>query len=497
MSDHKVYKNFINGKWIESKSGKTFENRNPADTDDLIGVFQKSTADDVNMAIEAAAEAYKKWRLVPAPKRGELLFRVADRLVKEKESISQQMTREMGKVIKETRGDTQEAIDMTYYMAGEGRRLFGMTTPSEMANKFNMTVRQPLGVCSFITPWNFPIAIPSWKMMPALICGNTIVIKPATDTPASVAALMKVCEEEGVPPGVVNMVTGSGGALGDALINHPAVRVVSFTGSTEVGRKVSEACSTNFKHCCLEMGGKNVQIVMNDANLDLAVDGALWGAFGTTGQRCTATSRLIVHKDVADKMTAKLVERAKKLKVGNGLDESVDMGPCVNQGQLDTVLSYIDIGRKEGARLMAGGERLTGGVYDKGFFVQPTIFAGVTQKMRIWKEEIFGPVLSIGTFDSFEQAIEMANDTAYGLSASIYTQDINKAYVAMRDVYTGIFYVNAPTIGAETHLPFGGTKETGNGHREAATAALDVFSEWKSIYIDFSGVLQRAQIDNA
>ncbi|MEW6413403.1 MAG: aldehyde dehydrogenase family protein [Candidatus Zixiibacteriota bacterium] len=497
MADAKVYKNFINGQWVESKSGKTFENRNPANTDDLVGIFQKSTAEDVNMAIDAAAEAYKKWRLVPAPKRGEILYKVANRLFKEKEAISQQMTREMGKVIKETRGDTQEAIDMTYYMAGEGRRLFGMTTPSEMMNKFNMTIRQPLGVCSFITPWNFPIAIPSWKMMPALICGNTIVIKPATETPASVAYLMKVCEEEGIPAGVVNMVTGSGGALGDALINHPAVRVVSFTGSTEVGRKVSEACSTSFKHSCLEMGGKNVQIVMDDAKLDLAVDGALWGAFGTTGQRCTATSRLIIHKSVADKMISMLVERAKKLKVGNGLDESVDMGPCVNKGQLETVLSYIEIGKKEGAQLLCGGEKLTGGDYDKGFFVKPTIFGGVTQKMRLWKEEIFGPVLSIGTFDTFEQAIEMANDTAYGLSASIYTQDVNRAYTAMRDVYTGIFYVNAPTIGAETHLPFGGTKETGNGHREAATAALDVFSEWKSIYVDFSGVLQRAQIDNA
>ncbi|UCD63592.1 MAG: aldehyde dehydrogenase family protein [Candidatus Zixiibacteriota bacterium] len=497
MSDPKVFKNFINGRWVESKSGQTFENRNPADTDDLVGIFQKSTPDDVNMAIEAAAEAHKKWRLVPAPKRGELLYRVADRLFKEKEAISRQMTREMGKIIKETRGDTQEAIDMTYYMAGEGRRLFGMTTPSEMTNKFNMTIRQPLGVCCFITPWNFPIAIPSWKMMPALICGNTIVIKPATDTPASVAYLMKVCEEEGVPPGVVNMVTGSGGALGDALIKHPAVKVVSFTGSTEVGRKVSEGCAGTFKHSCLEMGGKNVQIVMDDADLDLAVDGALWGAFGTTGQRCTATSRLIVHKDVVAKMTSMLVERASNLKVGNGLDESVEMGPCINKGQLETVLGYIEIGKKEGARLETGGEELKGGAYDKGFFLQPTIFSGVTQKMRIWKEEIFGPVLSIAAFDSFEQAVEMANDTVYGLSASIYTRDINKAYVAMRDVYTGIFYVNAPTIGAETHLPFGGTKETGNGHREAATAALDVFSEWKSVYVDFSGTLQRAQIDNA
>ncbi len=496
MSSPVEYKNFINGKWVASRSGQTFENRNPADTDDVVGIFQKSNADDVNDAIAAAAEAYKKWRLVPAPKRGEILYKIGARLMKDKELISRDMTREMGKVIAETRGDTQEAIDMTFYMAGEGRRLFGFTTPSEMVKKFNMTIRQPLGVCSFITPWNFPIAIPSWKMMPALICGNTIVIKPATDTPMSVVHLMKVCEEEGIPPGVVNMVTGSGGALGDALIKHPAVKIVSFTGSTAVGRKVSEGCASTFKHSCLEMGGKNVQIVMNDANLELAVDGALWGAFGTTGQRCTATSRLIVHKDVAKKMADMLVERAKKIKVGNGLDDSVQMGPCINEGQRQTVLEYVEIGKKEGAKLMTGGEALTGGAYAKGFFVQPTVFTEVNQKMRIWREEIFGPVLSIATFDSFDQAVEMANDTPYGLSASIYTQDINKAYSAMRDVYTGIFYVNAPTIGAETHLPFGGTKETGNGHREAATAALDVYSEWKSIYVDFSGVLQRAQIDN-
>ncbi len=495
MADPKLNKNFINGEWVESKSGETFENRNPADTDDLVGIFQKSTKEDIDMAVEAAAEAYEKWRLVPAPKRGEILFNVAARLVKDKEAISQEMTREMGKVIKETRGDTQEAIDMTYYMAGEGRRLFGQTTPSEMRAKFNMTIRQPLGVCGFITPWNFPIAIPSWKMMPALICGNTIVIKPATDTPRSVVNLMKACEEEGVPPGVVNMVTGSGGAVGTPLIEHEKTRVISFTGSTEVGRKVSEACAPNFKHSCLEMGGKNVQIVMDDADLNLAVDGALWGAFGTTGQRCTATSRLVVHKNVAKEVTQMIVERARKLKVGNGLDESVDMGPCVNEGQRQTVLKYVEIGKKEGGTLECGGEALTGGDYDKGFFVQPTVFSGIDQKMTIWREEIFGPVLSIAVCDDFDQAIEMANDTPYGLSASIYTRDVNKAYVAMRDVYTGIFYVNAPTIGAETHLPFGGTKETGNGHREAATAALDVFSEWKSVYVDFSGSLQRAQID--
>lgn len=496
MSDSKVFKNFINGEWVQSKSGQTYENRNPADKNEVVGVFQKSNAADIKMAVDAASEAYKKWRLYPAPKRGEILYKIAQRLLADKESLSQQMTREMGKVINETRGDTQEAIDMTFYMAGEGRRLFGMTTPSEMLNKFDMTIRQPLGVCSFITPWNFPMAIPSWKMMPALICGNTVVIKPATETPLSVANLIQVCHEEGIPPGVVNMVTGSGSALGDPLINNPAVRVVSFTGSTEVGRKISQACATDFKHCSLEMGGKNVQIVMDDADLDLAVHGALWGAFGTTGQRCTATSRIVCHKDIVGKFTSMMIERARSLKVGNGLDASIEMGPCINQGQLDTVLSYIEIGKKDGAKLVTGGERLTGGDYDKGFFVQPTIFGEVTQSMRIWREEIFGPVLGIAVCNDLAEAIKMANDTSYGLSASIYTRDINKAYTAMRDVYTGIFYVNAPTIGAETHLPFGGTKETGNGHREASTAALDVFSEWKSVYVDFSGSLQRAQIDN-
>jgi aldehyde dehydrogenase (NAD+) len=334
-------------------------------------------------------------------------------------------------------------------------------------------------------------------MMPALICGNTIVIKPATDTPLSVVNLMKACEEEGVPAGVVNMVTGPGGSTGEALMNDDHVRIVSFTGSTEVGRRVSTACAPKFKHLCLEMGGKNVIIIMDDADLSLAVEGVLWGAFGTSGQRCTATSRVIMHQEIAAKFTAMLAERAKNIKVGNGLDDSVQMGPVVNQSQLDTVLKYVEIGKADGAKLECGGNRITGGAHDKGFFVQPTVFSGVTRHMRIWKEEIFGPVLSLGTFNTFEEAIELANDTAYGLSASIYTRDVNKAYVAMRDVYTGIFYVNAPTIGAETHLPFGGTKETGNGHREAATAALDVFSEWKSIYVDFSGTIQRAQIDNA
>lgn len=490
-----VYKNFINGEWVNSHTGNTFENRNPANTDEVVGVFQKSDQADVNLAVDAAAQAYKKWRLVPAPRRAEMLYKTAQLLVERKEKYAIEMTREMGKVLKETSGDVQEAIDISFFIAGEGRRMHGQTTPSELPNKFQMSIRQPLGVCGMITPWNFPMAIPSWKMIPALVCGNTVVIKPATDTPLSVVNFMQTLVDAGIPKGVVNMVTGTGGAVGDPLMNHPAVKIVSFTGSTEIGSKVSKACAPDFKHCSLEMGGKNCMMVMPSAKIDLAVDGALWGSFGTTGQRCTATSRIVVHKDVYKQFLDKFAERTKKLRVGNGLDPAVDMGPAINQSQLDTDMRYVAIAKKESARLITGGDRLTGGIYDKGFFHQPTIFADVTQQMTIWKEEIFGPVVSVAVCESLEQGIEMANDTAYGLSASIYTQDINEAFAAMRDVYTGIFYVNSPTIGAEVHLPFGGTKATGNGHREAGIQALDVFSEWKSCYIDFSGTLQRAQID--
>jgi aldehyde dehydrogenase (NAD+) len=491
-----VHKNYINGEWVDSHTGATFENRNPADTDEVIGVFQKSDQVDVNNAVAAAAQAYRKWRLVPAPRRAEMLYTAGRLLHSRKEQYATQMTREMGKVFAEARGDVEEAIDISYFTAGEGRRMHGQTTPSELPNKFMMSVRQPLGVCALITPWNFPMAIPSWKMAPALVCGNTVVIKPATDTPLSVVNFIQALIDAGIPRGVVNMVTGSGGAVGDPLMNHPEVKVVSFTGSSEIGSMISKACAPDFKHCSLEMGGKNCMLIMPSAKLDLAVDGALWGAFGTTGQRCTATSRIVAHKDVYKKFIDMLAERTKKLRVGNGLDPNVDMGPAVNQGQLDTDMRYTASAKKEGARLVAGGERLIGGIYDKGFFHQPTIFADVTQSMTIWKEEVFGPVLSIAICDSLEQGIEMANDTIYGLSASIYTQDINEAFVAMRDIYTGIFYVNSPTIGAEVHLPFGGTKATGNGHREAGIQALDAFSEWKSCYIDFSGTLQRAQIDS-
>jgi aldehyde dehydrogenase (NAD+) len=497
MAPPKIYKNFINGEWVESVTGEAFENLNPANRNELVGMFPKSTSEDVDHAVAAAKEAYKSWRLVPAPKRGEILFRAARLLHERKETLAEQMTREMGKVLDETRGDVQEAIDMTFYMAGEGRRQFGNTTPSELPNKFCMTARSPIGVCALITPWNFPMAIPSWKMMPALICGNTVVIKPATDTPLSTYNLVQNLEEAGMPRGVVNLVTGTGGAVGSPLMTHSDVRVVSFTGSTAIGHEVSRACSETFKHACLEMGGKNVIIVMNDANLELAVDGAIWGGFGTTGQRCTAASRVVVHKDVYKQFTEVFAVRAGALKVGNGLDPAVQMGPLINEGQLETVDEYVRIGKDEGARLLAGGQRLTGPEYDAGAFYAATIFVDCDPKMRIAQEEIFGPVVSVIPCDSLDDAIEIGNGVVYGLSSSIYTQDVNNAFRAIRDMETGIFYVNASTIGAETHLPFGGTKQTGNGHREAATAALDFYSEWKSIYVDYSGKLQRAQIDNA
>jgi aldehyde dehydrogenase (NAD+) len=492
-----TYHNFIDGSWVPSVSGALFENRNPANTDDLVGVFQKSTAGDVARAIDAARTAYERWRLVPAPKRAELLFHAAHLLAERKESLAHDMTREMGKVLDETRGDVQEAIDMTFFMAGEGRRQYGQTVPSELRDKFAMSIRQSVGVSAIITPWNFPMAIPSWKIIPALVCGNTVVFKPATLTPLSALNFVRILEEAGIPPGVVNLVTGGGADVGNALLVNDAVRIVSFTGSTEVGRTVSGQASPSFKKVHLEMGGKNVIMIMDDANLELAVEGCLWGGFGTSGQRCTAASRVVVHEKVYPQFLEQFVARAKALRVGDGLDPKTQMGPSVSEGQLETVMKYVEIGRGEGARLACGGYRLTTGTFAKGYFHEPTVFADVAPSMRIAQEEIFGPVVSVIPCRSFDEAVAIGNGVQYGLSASIYTQDINRAFAAMRDMYTGIFYVNAPTIGAEVHLPFGGTKATGNGHREAGTAALDVFSEWKSIYVDFSGRLQRAQIDTA
>ena len=489
-----TYNNYVDGSWVPSASGHTFENRNPANTDDLIGVFQQSTAADVDAAIAAAAKAYEPWRLVPAPLRAEILFRAAQLIVERKEQYARDMTREMGKVLNETRGDVQEAIDMTFYMAGEGRRMFGQTVPSELRNKFAMSVRQPLGVSSIITPWNFPMAIPSWKIIPALVCGNTVVFKPSSNTPLSALNFVQVLIDAGVPPGVVNMVTGDAD-VGTAMTTDPRVRVVSFTGSTTVGRIVNQAAASTFKKVHLEMGGKNVVMIMDDANLELAVDGCLWGGFGTTGQRCTAASRVVVHDKVYKKFVEAFVARTKTLVVGDGLDAKTDVGPSNSEAQLRTVMKYVQIGKDEGATLATGGRRLESGACAKGYFHEPTVFVDVDPKMRIAREEIFGPVVSVMRCSSLDEAIAIGNGVEYGLSASVYTQDINRAFQAMRDLYTGIFYVNAPTIGAEVHLPFGGTKNTGNGHREAGVAALEVFSEWKSIYIDFSGRLQRAQID--
>jgi acyl-CoA reductase-like NAD-dependent aldehyde dehydrogenase len=490
-----TYANFINGAWTPAASGATFENRSPADTHDLIGHFAASAPADVERAVAAATEAFAAWRQVPAPKRAEILLRAAQLFAERKDRYARDMTREMGKVVAETAGDVQEAIDMAQLMAGEGRRLYGQTTPSELRNKFAMSIRQPVGVCGLITAWNFPIAVPSWKIFPALVCGNTVVLKPAEEAPLSAVNFVQTLADAGVPPGVVNLVTGDGAGAGAPLVAHPGVRVVSFTGSTDTGRLVNQAAAPLFKKVHLEMGGKNAIIVLDDADLELAVDGALWGGFGTTGQRCTAASRVIVEKGIYRRFLDRFVARARTLTVGNGLDPSVQMGPSITEAQLQKVIGYVEIGQREGARLETGGHRLTGGDHARGWFHEPTIFGDVARTMRIAQEEIFGPVVSVLPADGLDDAIAIANGVAYGLSGAIYTRDVNAAFAAMRDVESGLFYVNAPTIGAEVHLPFGGIKGTGNGHREAGIAALDVFSEWKSIYVDFSGRLQRAQMD--
>lgn len=490
-----VYRNLIGGQWVTARSGKTFLNINPARHEDTVGEFPTSNAEDVADAVAAAKAAYATWRLTPAPKRAEILYRTGEILTQRKEQYARDMTREMGKVLSETRGDVQEAIDTAYYMAGEGRRLFGQTTPSELPNKFAMSVRMPVGVCGMIAPWNFPMAIPSWKLFPALVCGNTCVIKPAEDTPLSTYNLVQTLMDAGLPPGVVNIVAGIGPEAGAPIVTHPDVRAISFTGSSEVGRIVGQAAAANFKPCSLEMGGKNAMIVMEDANLDLALDGAVWGAFGTTGQRCTATSRIILHKKIAAEFTERLVARARALHVGDGLDEQFEMGPQINQQQIDTSTHYVEIATREGARLLCGGERLIEGAHAKGTFFAPTVFSGVTPSMRIAQEEVFGPVVSLIECGSLEEAIAQANGIQYGLSTALYSRDVNRAFAAIRDLEAGITYINAPTIGAEVHLPFGGVKQTGNGHREGGTGAIDFYSSWKSVYVDYSDKLQRAQID--
>jgi alpha-ketoglutaric semialdehyde dehydrogenase len=492
----KTYQNYIGGEWVKSASGEYFENTNPADTTDVIGRFPLSNEDDVNRAVAAAKEAATRWRRTPAPRRAEILYRLARILEQNKDRYTRDMTREMGKVLKEAGGDVQEAIDCTYYTAGEGRRLHGYTTPAEMPNKAAMCVRQPVGICGLITPFNFPMAIPSWKLIPALVCGNTVVLKSGEDVPLSALNLVKACEEAGIPKGVVNLVNGHGADVGAPLVKHKDVRLISFTGSTDTGRIIAEQGANLNKIVSLEMGGKNAIIIMDDADLDNAVEGSLWGAFGTSGQRCTASSRLVVHKKVYKKFVERFVERTRNLRVGNGLDERTEVGPVINQAAVEKIMSYIEIGQKEDrAKLACGGNRLTKGEYKNGFFIEPTVFTDVKPGMRVEQEEIFGPVTSIVPFGTLDEAIEIVNDTRYGLSSAIYTQDVNQAFYAMQELYTGICYINSATIGAEVHLPFGGTKGTGNGHREAGTQVLDIFSEWKSIYVDYSGKLQKAQID--
>ena len=491
----KSFKNYIDGEWVDAASGETFESTSPANGD-TIGVFPKSGADDVERAVAAAKAAFEEWRLVPAPKRGEILFRFAHLVTEAKDELTDLMSREMGKVKAEAGGDVQEAIDMSYYMAGEGRRLYGQTTPSELQNKFNMSVRMPIGVVGVITPWNFPIAIPSWKIAPALVAGNTVVFKPATDTPLLGERFVELLTEAGVPKGVVNIVHGGGGAVGDALVRHPDVPVITLTGSRETGVQVLKNAADELKRVHLELGGKNAIIVMDDANLDLAVDGIIWSAFGTSGQRCTAASRVIVHRNVYGTLSSRLVQAVERLKLGVGWDDETDIGPVINERALEKIHSYTEIGRNEGADLLTGGEVASGNGLDKGFYYRPTVFGDVRPDMRIAQEEIFGPTTALIPVDSFDEAIRVANGVQYGLSSSIFTQDVNNAFRAVRDLDTGITYVNAGTTGAEVHLPFGGTKDTGNGHREAGQAALDVFTEWKSVYVDYSGKLQRAQIDN-
>ncbi|MEK6620571.1 MAG: aldehyde dehydrogenase family protein [Chloroflexota bacterium] len=488
--------NYIDGRWVDSTSGETFEDTDPANGE-MLATATKSVAADVDRAVDAARRAFDSWRLVPAPKRGEILYRAGEILLRRKDELAREMTREMGKVLAEARGDVQEGIDMTYYIAGEGRRQFGDVVPAELPNKWAMSVRHPQGVVAAITPWNFPLAIPTWKIMPALVLGNTVVFKPASYTPLLAVRLVEVLEEAGLPKGVLNLVLGSGSELGDHLVTHPGIDLISFTGSSETGAHISELAGRLLKRVSCELGGKNAIVVMDDADLDLAIDGIVWSAFGTSGQRCTAASRVISHRGVANDLIDRLVGRAKKLRLGHGLEDSTDIGPLVSKSQLERVHSYIPVAEKEGATIAAGGRVARDGALAKGFFHEPTVLVDVKPNMRVAQEEIFGPVTAVIEASNLDEAIKVLNSTKYGLSCSIYTRNVNDAFRFLRDAETGIVYVNAGTTGAEVQLPFGGMKSTGNGHREAGRAALDVYSEWKSIYIDYSGKLQRAQIDTA
>lgn len=490
-----TFQNFIAGTWVEPSTGAYFENVNPADTTDVIGRFPKSGAADIAKAVESARRGFERWRRTPAPARGDVLRRVGEIMVARKEELADLMTREMGKPLAETRGDVQEGIDTAFYAATEGRRLFGHTVPSELRDKWAMSFRRPIGVAGLITPFNFPLAIPTWKMFPALLCGNAVIFKPAEDVPHTGHVLVEILLEAGLPPEVIQLVHGDGEA-GKAIVDHPDIPLISFTGSTETGSKVGETCGRMHKRLSLEMGGKNAQIVLDDARLDLALDGVLWGAFGTTGQRCTATSRLILQDGIHDRFVAQLIERAKALKLGDGRKAGTDVGPVIHADSIAKIERYVEIGLTEKAELALGGRRATGTGLDKGFFFQPTIFTGVKPGSRLEQEEIFGPVLSVIRVKDADEAFRVNNNVKYGLSSSLYTQDVNLAFRALQELDNGITYVNAPTIGAEAHLPFGGVKQTGNGHREGGWEVYEFYSETKVGYVDYSGTLQRAQIDN-
>ena len=488
-----AFQNWINGAWVDAQDEATFESISPADNGDSLGAFARSTRDDVNAAVEAADAALLGWRKTPAPERGEILFEVARLLRERQEELARLMTREMGKVLNETRGDVQEAIDMGFFLAAEGRRLHGYVAPSELPNKACYAVRRPIGRIAMITPWNFPIAVPSWKFFPALIAGNTVVWKPSEDSPRVAVEFAKIFEDAGLPKGVLNLVTGYGEEAGAPLVEHPRIDMVSFTGSVDVGRGIYQVAAGKLNKVHLEMGGKNPIVVMDDADLDLAVDGIIWSAFGTTGQRCTACSRLIAHEAIHDALIDKLVARTEPLALGDGLDASTDVGPIVNRHQLKRVHDYVQLGIKEGAALRIGGEIAEEGDLAKGSFYRPTIFTDVAPEMRIFQEEIFGPVLAVTRASDYDDAMALANNTTYGLSSSIYTDSVFTANRFLEDIEAGITYVNSGTIGSEVHLPFGGVKNTGNGGREAGLASIDEYSDWQAVYVDYSGQLQKAQ----
>jgi alpha-ketoglutaric semialdehyde dehydrogenase len=486
-------RNLVGGAW-EEPGRDAIETVDPA-SGTAIGRAPKSTAKDVDRAVAAAKAAFPAWASRPAPRRAEAIYRAATVLESRKEALARLMTREMGKVREEALGDVQEAVDMAYLMGGEGRRLYGHTTPSELPNKLCMTLREPIGVCGLVTPWNFPVAIPSWKSLPALVCGNTVVLKPSEETPGCATAFVECLVEAGIPPGVVNLVHGTGEDAGAALVAHPDVPVVSFTGSTDTGRRIQAVAAPMLKRTHLELGGKNGVVVLDDADLDFAVRAILWSAFGTSGQRCTAASRVIAQAGIHDRLVERLADGAKRLKLGDGWKDGVQVGPLVRPWAVEKVEKYVRIGLDEGATLVAGGRRATDGALAKGFFYEPTVFAGVTPTMRIAQEEIFGPVTAVIRVKDLDEAIRVHNGTPYGLSGAIITRDLASAMKAARAFQTGIVYVHNGTIGAEVHLPFGGVKSTGNGHREAGLHGIDFFTEVKTVYIDYSGALQRAQLD--